>query len=73
VDGDCGKIDFGDKPSYLNMCYFHDTLVNIYCEKAWGIIFCATLIEMRQLQEFQYSPWKASIKFIAHLHINRQT
>jgi hypothetical protein len=32
VDGDlCGKIGFGDKPSLLNMRYFHEFVINIYC------------------------------------------
>jgi hypothetical protein len=42
----CGKILFGDKPSHLNICYFHDLCINIYCgkKKTWGIPLWATLV-----------------------------
>jgi hypothetical protein len=29
----CGKIEVGDKPSHLNMCYFHNFLINIYSKE----------------------------------------
>jgi hypothetical protein len=36
VDGNFGKIGFGDKISHLNMCYFHDFLINFTVKKTWG-------------------------------------
>jgi hypothetical protein len=39
VDGNCEKIEFGDKRSDLNKCYFHDSWINIYCGKTWVITF----------------------------------
>jgi hypothetical protein len=44
VDGDFEeKVRFGDKPSDLNICYFHDFWKNIYCWKKHGS-FWAVLI-----------------------------
>jgi hypothetical protein len=34
----CGKIEFGDKSSHLNMYYFQYFLINIYCGKKHGAL-----------------------------------
>jgi hypothetical protein len=33
LDENGENIGFGDKPSHLNIFYFHDFLINIYCRK----------------------------------------
>jgi hypothetical protein len=32
------KTGFGNKPSHLNMCNFHNFLINIYCGKTYGVL-----------------------------------